>query len=85
MVSLSKEGKQMKRSRLSQAGRGHVSIRGRKKALRYEAHLERGLYKALHELQRLQAVRHGQDVPAPAALDITTDLAREREPGSQAK
>ena len=52
---------------------------------RYEAHLERGLYKALHELQRLQAVRHGQDVPAPAALDITTDLAREREPGSQAK
>ena len=41
---------------------------------RYEAHIERGLYRALHELQRLQAVRQGQAVPAPMALDITADL-----------
>ena len=40
---------------------------------RYEAHMERGLYRALHELQRLQATRQGQAVPAPIALDITTD------------
>ncbi len=40
---------------------------------RYEAHIERGLYRSLHELQRLQATRQGQTVPAPIALDITTD------------
>ena len=38
---------------------------------RYEAHIERGLYRALHELQRLQATRHGQIVPAPTAMDVT--------------
>ena len=38
---------------------------------RYEAHIERSLYRALHELQRLQAVRQGQVVPAPVALDVT--------------
>ena len=41
---------------------------------RYEAHIERGLFRALHELQRLRAARQGQAVPAPVALDITTDL-----------
>ena len=40
---------------------------------RYEAHIERGLYRALHELQRIQATRNGQVVPAPLALDITTE------------
>ena len=40
---------------------------------RYEAHIDRGLFRALHELQRLQAIRNGQAVPAPLALDITTD------------
>lgn len=40
------------------------------KIRRYEAHLERALYKALHELQRLQAARDG-GAPAPAALDVT--------------
>ncbi len=40
---------------------------------RYEAHLERGLYRALHELHRLQAVRAGQHVPPPVVLDVTVD------------
>lgn len=40
------------------------------KVRRYEAHLERAFYKALHELQRLQAARDG-GAPAPAALDVT--------------
>lgn len=40
------------------------------KFIRYEASIERGLYKALHELQRLQAVRSGQNVPAPLAVDV---------------
>jgi hypothetical protein len=37
---------------------------------RYEAHLERGFYRALHELQRLQAARGGEHVPAPAVVDV---------------
>jgi hypothetical protein len=36
---------------------------------RYEVTLERSLYKALHELQRLQAARHGQAVPLPDMID----------------
>jgi len=38
---------------------------------RYESHLERILYKGLHELQRLQAARDNHLVPLPAALDIS--------------
>ena len=37
---------------------------------RYEAHIDRTLYKALHELQRLQAARLGHKVLAPLAIDI---------------
>jgi hypothetical protein len=43
------------------------------KVTRYEAHLSRQLYQALHELQRLQAARAGNPVPPPAALDITCE------------
>ena len=32
---------------------------------RYETHLERGFYKTLHELQRLQAARKSGNVPVP--------------------
>jgi hypothetical protein len=41
------------------------------KLIRYEASIERGFYKALHELQRLQAIRNGQTVPAPLAVDVS--------------
>jgi len=42
------------------------------KLSRYEAHLERSMYRALHELQRLQVARHNNvDVTPPAALDVT--------------
>jgi hypothetical protein len=37
---------------------------------RYEAHIERGMYKALHELQRLQAARSGKAVPVPVVVDV---------------
>jgi len=40
------------------------------KLSRYETSMERSLYKALHELQRLQASRKGQPVPLPVAVDI---------------
>ncbi len=38
---------------------------------RYESHLERIVYKGLHELQRLQAARDNRLAPLPAALDIS--------------
>jgi len=37
---------------------------------RYEAYIDRTLYKALHELQRLQAARLGHKVAAPLAIDV---------------
>lgn len=40
------------------------------KLTRYEASIERGIYKALHELQRLQSSRKGENVPAPVAVDV---------------
>jgi len=40
------------------------------KLSRYESAIERGLYRALDELQRLQAERRGQQVPPPLVLDV---------------
>jgi hypothetical protein len=40
------------------------------KLSRYETTLERSFYRALHELQRLQAVRAGRDVSLPTAVDV---------------
>jgi len=41
-----------------------------KQIARYESHLERSLYRALHELQRLQAARSGGTFPLPLAVDL---------------
>ena len=61
--------------------RGHVLWEQRKRMIldgpgvqkicRYETHLERSLYKAMHELQRLQAARKGRQVSVPTVLDVT--------------
>ena len=45
------------------------------KFTRYEAHIERALYKALHEFQRLQTARQGQLVAAPVAVDPDVTVA----------
>lgn len=45
------------------------------KFTRYETSLERGIYKALHELQRIQAARAGEKPPAPIAVDV--DISRD--------
>lgn len=42
---------------------------------RYEAHLERSLYRALHEVQRLQEARSGGG-RAPLALDVDLTVGR---------
>jgi hypothetical protein len=49
---------------------------------RYEMTLERSLYKALHELQRLQAARDGQAVPPPEAVDVDISIST-RDEGHQ--
>ena len=43
---------------------------------RYETMLERGIYKALHQLERIQAKRNGEQVPPPIALDIDITQGR---------
>lgn len=40
------------------------------KLIRYETSIERGIYKALHELQRVQAARNGEKPPLPIAIDL---------------
>ena len=44
------------------------------KLSRYEASMERGFFRALHELERLQARRLGADVPPPATVDVDVVL-----------
>ena len=41
------------------------------KIIRYEAALDRQLYKAINQLERLQRRRKGEDLPAPVVLDET--------------
>lgn len=41
------------------------------KLARYETGLDRSLYRALHQLERLQAMRAGASVPPPVVLDVT--------------
>ena len=40
------------------------------KLSRYESAIERSMYRALHELQRSQADRAGQNVPLPVVVEI---------------
>src|SRR5262249_29140224 len=42
---------------------------------RYEGTPERSLYKALHELQRLQATREGQTVLLPQTVDLEVSVS----------
>lgn len=42
---------------------------------RYEAALERSMYRALHELERAQAARSGQAVPLPSVLDVDVGVS----------
>lgn len=62
-------------TKLERARRKHLlpDLEKLEKLSRYEAHLERSLYKSMHEIERLQAVRAGQSVPPPIAVDVTVD------------
>lgn len=41
--------------------------------LRYETTIERSIFRALHELERLQAKRSGKDIPVPSVVDVNLD------------
>lgn len=45
------------------------------KLIRYETSIERGFYRALHELQRIQAQRKGEPVSLSAIVDV--DLSKD--------
>jgi hypothetical protein len=40
------------------------------RTIRYENSIERSLFKALHELERMQARRNGKNVPLPISVDL---------------
>jgi hypothetical protein len=43
---------------------------GWEKLNRYETMIERQMYKAIYELERLQRARNGEKIPAPLAIDV---------------
>jgi len=47
------------------------------KILRYETTIERGIFKSLHELQRLQGIRKGGTINMPVAVDIDISNSKE--------
>ncbi len=57
------EADRMRRERLLPMGPVHDTV------VRYEAHLNRQLHQALHELEALQARRHGESAPL-ARVDV---------------
>ncbi|MHC4691988.1 MAG: hypothetical protein ACYS67_04540 [Planctomycetota bacterium] len=44
--------------------------------LRYEGAIERQLYKAMNQLERLQRMRSGDDVPAPVEVDVDVNTGQ---------
>ena len=50
------------------------SVEATDKLLRYEAHLDRQLYRAMDQLERLQRQRKGEPLPPP--LHISLDRRR---------
>jgi hypothetical protein len=46
--------------------------------LRYEGAIERQLYKAMNQLERLQRMRAGDDVPEPVEVDVDVSTSQNR-------
>lgn len=65
------EAKRARVERELLADRSLPSERDFERVSRYETHVERSLWRALHELERLQERRTGGAVAAPAVLDVT--------------
>ena len=41
------------------------------KILRYETKLERQMYRAMSQLERVQRMRQGEDVPPPMTMEVS--------------
>jgi hypothetical protein len=75
-----REAESLSEGELPMLGRAFVEAESTFSTLsRYEATIERGLYKALHELERRQAARSGVSVPPPVTgdIDLTVRVADE--------
>lgn len=46
--------------------------------LRYQTTIERSIYRAYHELERLQAKRNNQNVPLPLSIDFDGPLLQDK-------
>jgi hypothetical protein len=66
------DGEKRLENAFSAYGREKMSVLSR-----YEATLERSLYRALHELQRLQAAREGKTVLPPEVVDAEISFAHQ--------
>jgi septation ring formation regulator EzrA len=55
---------------------GNNPLERRDRLLRYEGAIERQLYKALNQLERLQRLRAGDNVPAPVEVDMDVDTGQ---------
>src|SRR5262249_43264522 len=70
-------GELERRIQLSATRQVHQAILGDRftldKIMRYESHITRQMLQALHTLERLQRAGRGDDVPPPAALDVTVN------------
>ncbi len=70
-------------------GLGHAFIAGGyqsdcfSKLTRYETTLERAMFRALHELQRVQAERHGMPFLPPVAVDLDVNVLEALEHSSE--
>ena len=68
-----------KASDLANYGVGFIADSKHENALsklsRYETSMTRNFFRALHELQRLQAARNGKQVPVPQVVDLEISAA----------
>jgi hypothetical protein len=64
-------GKCEKREENAEAAAVLPSMEVLDKILRYETKLERQLFRAMAQLERLQRMRRGEEVPAPLSVEVS--------------
>ena len=69
-ITVDSSGNLRKRSLSDSIGYDLLNYDNYGKFIRYLTSIERGIYRALHELQRLQAQRTGEKVVPPMVLDV---------------
>jgi len=67
----SREEREQKQEESRQAASVLPAAEKLDKILRYETTLQRQLYRAMHQLERLQRMRKGEHVPAPLTMEVS--------------